>query len=320
MEEFYAIGDKLFFLSGDILPNFFDNSSCVLFSKKLAEDYGIEDDFYSIVKNGDWTIDKMFESASKIPGGEIKRYGNPDGDSGIAILFGAGQSITKFDADHIPYLEKALSSEVMDLATKVSAQLGDRTFCQNIGFDIEGIGGKEISQMFADDKILFSFDSTGGISDLRELDVNSFGILPIPKGSSEQKNYVSLTTTGSCGSVYIPRNLADKDMAGTIIEAMGAYSYLHIRPAFYDLRLKSKSVYDMESKEMLDIIYATQVYDLYDLYGEGSWEAGNGPLHKMLNKAVLLTTDGLSSGYASMARVTQNKIKSMIKIAEAYDK
>ncbi len=320
MEEFYAIGDKLFFLSGDILPSFFSNSTCVLYSKKIAEDYGITDDFYSIVKSGDWTIDKMFEAASKVPGGEIKRYGNPDADeAGIALLFGSGQSITKFDADHIPYLEKALSSEIMDLATKVSAQTGREEFCQNANFEIEEIGSKEIRQMFADDKILFSFDTAEGISELRELDVNGFGILPIPKGSAEQKNYISYTGTGGGGSIYITRNIPDKDMVGTITEAMGAYSYLYIRPTFYDLRLKSKSVYDMESKEMLDIIYSTQVYDLYDLYGEGSWESGNGPMFKMLNEAVFLKTDGLASGYASMAKVTQNKVKFMLKKAEAYE-
>ena len=35
---------------------------CVLFNKKLADDYGFED-FYDMVKRGTWTIDRMTEFA-----------------------------------------------------------------------------------------------------------------------------------------------------------------------------------------------------------------------------------------------------------------
>ncbi len=317
MEEYYAIGNKLFFLSGDILPGFFDTASCVLFSKKIMEDYGITENLYDLVKNGEWTTDKMFEIASAIPGGDIKRYGNPNYNAGISLLFGSAQTITKFDNDHIPYIEKSLPKEIEDLAVKISAQTGNESFCAMWTYHDGGdIGELELRDMFSEDRFLFSFDSTYGVSSLRESDVNGFGILPTPKNDRNQKNYISYCFS-DC--IYIPRSVSDKDMVGTVTEAMAAYSYMYVRPAFYDQRLRSKSVYDMESKEMLDIIYSSQAYDLYDLYGDGSWETGNGELYKMINKAVFLTTEGLSSKYASTVKVTQNKIKSMIKTAEAYD-
>ncbi len=321
MEDCYAIGDKLFLLSGDILPDFFNNSSCVLFSKKLMEDYGITDDLYSIVKDGDWTLDKLFEVASNIPaGGGSMRYGNSDYGAGQAIYFGAGLTITKFDADHMPSVDTTLSKELVDLAAKVSSQTGDESISYNTGYEKEELQAKEILDQFADDKVLFLFATAADIAELRNEDVNGFGILPIPKGSESQETYVSLTNSGDAGSIYIPRNVEDKDMVGSIIETMGAYSYQYIRPAFYDQRLKSKSVYDLESKDMLDIIYATQVYDLYDLYGGGSYETGNGELAKLINQSVYLNDENLSSKYSSLTRVTQNKIKAMIRIANSFDK
>ena len=314
MEEFYAIGDTLFFLSGDILPDFFNNAALVLFSKKVMEDFDIGVNLYDLVTEGEWTIDKMFEVAAVIPGGgDIKRYGNANGGAGKAIYFGAGYTITQFEADHMPTIADAIPQEAYDLAVKVSAQTGDESICYNLAFDIED-GSAGLRKMFAENKMLFNFDSAGGVAELREEDAN-FGILPIPKASADQKSYISLTGTGNDGSIYIPKVVDDPNFVGTIVEAMGAYSYQEIRPTFYDLRLKSKSVYDVESKAMLDIIYSTQVYDLYDLYGGGDFNHGAGPISSAIEEGFFTKTDNLISTYNSEKKLTLKNIKSMVKQA-----
>ena len=60
--EQLSIEGKLFGTTGDML--IMDNEATygVLFNKKLAGDYGFED-FYSMVKDGTWTIDYMTECA-----------------------------------------------------------------------------------------------------------------------------------------------------------------------------------------------------------------------------------------------------------------
>lgn len=318
LTDYYAIGDRLFFLSGDMLPEYFERPSCVLFSKKIMEDYGIDEDLYAAVRAGEWTIDKMFEIASNIPaGGSVMRYSPADGSAGINLLFGSGATVTKFDAGHIPYIEDSLSPEIMNLAVKVSAQTGNSSL--SYAFDVAAGHGKlELEEMFAGDEILFLFDVASGIARLRELDVNGFGILPNPKASAEQKQYYTYTSTDGASALFIPKNEMDAEMIGVIVEAMGAYSYMHIRPTFYDKRLKSRSVYDVESKEMLDIIYSTQVYDLFDLYGGGSWAKGNGELWQELNRAVLYDPSNISGTYASLIKATQLGVKKMLKNAEKY--
>lgn len=321
MEDYYAIEDSLYFLSGDILPDFFNNAALVLFSKAVMKDYGITADLYSVVNEGEWTIDKMFEVASAIPGGgDVKRYGGSSYGIGSNIYFGAGYTITKFDENHTPYLDATLPQEVFDLATKVSAQLGDISVCYNGGLDElknQDIGNDEILELFADNKMLFDFSDSRAVSSLRELDVSDFGILPMPKATAEQKSYITRASTGNAGSIYVPRTVEDPSFVGTITEAMGAYSYQYIRPTFYDARLKSKSVYDIDSKAMLDIIYETQVYDLYDLYGGGDFNTGSGELEAAISDAIFIDASNLASKYkASATLVSKLNIPNMIKQAK----
>lgn len=324
LEEYYAIGDRLFFLSGDISPSYFSAPICILYSKKLMNDYSIEDDLYSLVNAGAWTIDKMFEKASNIPGGgDIYRYGNHSDEApGVALYFGAGFTITKFDGDHYPYLDTKLPEGAYNLMTKVSEQTGNTSLCYGIDYRASGEfrehHGEEAQELFADDKILFFFDDGGGISELRELDVSGFGILPIPKASADQKDYISYARSEG-PAVYFPINNEDIKMTGIITEAMGAYGYRYIRPAFYDQRLKSKGVYDVESKAMLDLIYSNQVYDLYDMYGQGTYEVGNGEIIKMLHTAVFTDPEGIVGKYESAARLANKMVQNqLIKTANSY--
>lgn len=318
LTDYYAIGDKLYFLSGDMMPEYFERPTCIMFSKKILKDYGVDEDLYALVRDGGWTVDKMFEIASHVPtGGDVMRYGPADGGAGISLYFGAGNTVTKFDGEHIPYVEDSLPSGIMDFAVKVSSQTGDTS--QAYRFNVEeGHGKLELEEIFADDGILFLFDTANGIARMRELNVENFGILPNPKGTAEQEKYYTYTSTDGSSALFVPRCEGKEDMMGTIIEAMGAYSYMHIRPAFYDKRLKSQSVYDLESKEMLDLIYSTQVYDLYDLYGGGSYETGNGELFGDINEAVLTDPSNLVSSYTATIRLTKVSIKKMVTNAEKY--
>ena len=323
LEEYYAIGNRVFFLAGDLSPSYFNTPFCVLFSKQLMEDYDINVNLYDLVKNKEWTVDKMFDLAQAIPGGgDVYRYGNHATSAGVALYFGAGNVMTTFDGEHMPVFVESFSNEAYDLATKISAQTGDPSYSFNLAFDdIRSAYEKadeECHRLFANDKILFMVDTGGGISDLRKLDTNGFGILPIPMGSADQKDYISYSVSGF-SAVFLPRNNQDTKMMGVVVEAMGAYGYQYIRPAFYDQRLKSKSSYDMESKEMLDIIYSTEIYDLYDLYGGGSYDTGNGEAHKLIDEAMWVNSEGVMGKYSALVQMTKNQVKQFKKTAAKYN-
>ncbi|MCI6843096.1 MAG: hypothetical protein MR889_13335, partial [Clostridiales bacterium] len=81
--EQLSIDGKLFATAGDMILMDNEATLCVLFNKKLAEDYALEG-FYEMVKNGKWTIDKMTEfsklTAKDLDGdgtmGEKDQWGN----------------------------------------------------------------------------------------------------------------------------------------------------------------------------------------------------------------------------------------------------
>lgn len=62
--EQLSIDGKLFATVGDMILMDNEATLCVLFNKKLADDYGFED-FYDMVKRGTWTIDRMTEFAKQ---------------------------------------------------------------------------------------------------------------------------------------------------------------------------------------------------------------------------------------------------------------
>lgn len=322
LEEYYAIGNSVFFLSGDISPSYFNTPSCVLFSKKLMQDYGITEDPYELVKSGEWTVDKMFEMASAITGdGDVYRYGDHSYNAGISLYFGSGHTLTTFDENHLPKFVDTFPDDAMSLAVKVSAETGNKAFSYNMSFDTLKDGSKpdndECAEEFAQDKILFYFDGAGGIFDMRKLETSGFGILPVPKATAEQKNYITYSISGF-SAVFLPKNDADAKMMGVITEAMGAYGYQYIRPAYYDMGLRSKGTYDMESKDMLDIIYSTQVYDLYDLYGGGSYETGNGEAFKYVNEAIWTDPSNITSSYKTVSLLTSRRVSQLIKTYETF--
>ena len=77
--------------------------------------YGINDsDLYDSVKDGTWTIDKMFEFASAIPenpqGTGTYRYIEPGGRS---FLYAAGYTITKFDENGIRIINQVIGVAVI---------------------------------------------------------------------------------------------------------------------------------------------------------------------------------------------------------------
>ena len=103
---------------------------------------------------------------------------------------------------------------------------------------------------------------------LREAECN-FGILPDPKHSESQGEYYNAVYAGCTTAISIPVTASDIERTGIVLEALTAESYYTLRPAYYDISLKSKLMRDDESGEMLDLIFATRCYDLGQVYNWG---------------------------------------------------
>ncbi len=321
MQTDYSIKGRTFFLTGPIVANNYCDTTCMLFNKSVTEMYGINDaDLYQTVKDGDWTIDKMFEVASAVPentsGTGVWRYDEPPG---FDFILTSGYKITKFDEEGAPYVEDKLPVEYSDLADKLCPVFSDDTQTINVkyrkGEEAEKkYGNADLRTLFINNRALFRFGTTEGALLMRNEDV-VFGILPYPKVDSNQKEYCSYARMGQDSAVYIPRTVKSMELTDVITEAMGALSQKYIKAAYYEKLLKGQSVFDFESSEMLDLIFSTKVYDLIALYSGADFEQW-GQFLDTLNDSIQFDNSNMASGYAGSASLTNLFAKQLVKAVD----
>ncbi len=325
LRESYSIGGALYFLNGPILSPYYQDAASVVFNKVVAENYGITG-LYDIVRNGEWTFDKMFEIASAVPtngnGSGAYRYGDPDA---VSTIIAHGLTITKFDEYGNPYLEETLSQELSDLADKFCRIYGDDTQTVNCKSGASGgshesleekYGYEMYEDMFADDRILFLFIPTDEAAWLRIHEVE-FGILPVPKADVKQENYISYATPQSSFNVFVPKSTKSTEVTDVILEAMAALGYKYFKPVFYDTMLKTRMTYDYDSKDMVDIIFNTKRYDLIDVLDYGITINGPGSMVTLIDGMVNESSEGFASRYFLQSKIVNSNIKKILANIEA---
>lgn len=317
----YHINGAVFFLNGPIVSSNYVDTHCVVFNKQVAEDYSIED-LYALVDSDEWTFDKMFEIANAIPengnGAGAYRYMSPHG---VATLFACGYELTSFDENGAPFISETLPTLLSDLADKFSPIFSDDTqtvhtkgvrnqgLREEFSEKYDGYEGR--SEMFDDDKALFYFTTTGDAAELRKLEVN-FGILPLPKGSDAQEDYISYVEPWSAFNVFVPRTTKDPAVTDVVLEAMAALGERYIKPALYDTILKGRSVKDYDSKDMLDIIFATKKYDIIDFIAPDGSTNEDSSIIKLHKEAIQETSGSLASAYFLNAKRVNSNIKGIL--------
>jgi len=320
LQDTHSIGGKLYFLTGPIMTTYYSDGQALLFNKAVADNYNIETPYESVL-DGTWTFDKMFEVASAIPlntsGAGEYRYGNPHG---LSIMYAHGMTITKFDDNGTPYVESTLPAELVDLCDKFSVIMGDNNQSAHTKYEgstYENVSDKysydSFDDMFADGGFLFYFAPTDAAAALREKDVE-FGILPMPKGSASQKEYYSYADNWAARFCAIPKCTRDIAITDVVLEAMAALSLKHIRPAFYDKLLKGRSTHDTDSREMLDIIFKSKIYDIVDIYSLGN-ASSSGAFVRGIERSIAFDSSSLASEYQvgqMMAKRQIAKIMTMI--------
>jgi len=325
LRDVYSIKDKLFFLRGCITVESYTDTCCMLFNKTVASMFPeiSEEELYDLAREGKWTIDEMQRIAAFVPenstGTGIYRYGDSEA---VGLLFSTGLKITNFDEEGAPYIVDALPVEFLDLSQITTGMFSDDSQTPNWDYrkDESKVSKYKVDEdydWFRDNKALFFFAGSGDAIYLRQYDV-TFGILPMPKGSATQSQYYSYANPWGSGTLTIPKTTANIDVTATITEAMGALSQKYVKTAYYDMLLRGQSIFDMESRDMLDIIFSTVVYDMVDIYSGGDVNQW-GPLMQDLSYDMTYDNTSITSDWKSNARVTKFTIKNIINIVDRQD-
>ncbi|MCL1859529.1 MAG: hypothetical protein FWF92_09910 [Oscillospiraceae bacterium] len=285
----------------------------VYFNKGMAKDLDIGD-VYQIVREGKWTWPKLTELA-KLASKDLNGDGIFDKDDQYGLVTNLAWMMNSAVQSCNMYISKIgdegypvnnLNSERFGNLINTLYELvyvGNQTFIGT--WDPNNLADTYESQIpMSSDRVLFHIDPLSAGKRYRVYDVE-FGILPFPKYDEAQEEYLSLSWNGF---IMIPKT-ADPELAGAISEALAAESYRLTVPAYYDVLLTSKVARDVESTEMIDIIYKGAVYDFALNFGD--WNAITFAVDNILNTKKL-------PDYVSFMEKNENSFhKQMQKV---YDK
>ncbi len=235
--------------------------NCVLFNKSMIEELNLEDP-YQLVRDGEWTVDKMMElmSAATKDDGDGRwnytdTYGLTTADDWFcnSFVFSSGVDLVKKNSDG--EFEFAFDTErTYTMVEKLTSLLaGDDTWVYSYG------GATSAEENFANDEYvdiskgrsLFNIYNIANLYVLRDAEVD-FGVLPYPMLDETQEGYY---TNDWSGFMCVPKTVQNTDMVGKVIELLSYFSGDTVRYAYYEIMLGEKLTRDPDSKEMLDIIF-----------------------------------------------------------------
>lgn len=274
-----SLGGKVFSVMGDMLTMDDDATAAVFFNKKLADSNGLPN-LYDMVNEGTWTIDKLTEYAAAAANdangdgamdekndvwGALSEYATT-----FALISGSGYTMINKDENDVP-IDASMDEHYIAMYEKVLKLQNN----WDITLYAEGVSGYSdvwtqcMDVTFQSDRALFNVCWLNRASLFREMETD-FGIIPMPKYDEAQDGYHSFVHMYCANCIIIPKTNRDLDRTGVIIEALSAASVDTLKPAYYDKALKGKGSRDEESSKMLDIIFATRIFDLGYMFNWGS--------------------------------------------------
>ena len=272
-----TINNKLLFVSGDMSANVIYTMYVTFFNKDILEAQKLEDP-YKLVEDGKWTIDKQFEMCtgvySDLNGNGVKDAGDR---SGLyiytlhfdAFLWGSDVFIVDSQGDNFKLSDDFLGEKTVNLQEKIKSFIYDT----NDGFLTQD---KSNNHLFFSEGLSLFWNDRCHRAILYTAENVSYGVLPIPKYSEDQKSYTTLL--GNTFSLYgIPQDCQTPDISGAVLECWASESYRTVTPALYELSFKYKYSQDDVSAKMFDIARSTVVLDLARIFSNSlgaykSWQ------------------------------------------------
>ncbi len=248
-----------------------ENYYAVYFNKELYKALSFADP-YGTVSAGEWTWELLLSQAKAARTLLDRDGGNTYFGDNLAhlpiaraeemILISSDEHAVSSGLDRTPTL--SADTDTLDVLVKTV-----RTACINSasapakGDFTDAMPDSE--SMFLSGKMLYLCDEVANVKKWADKSVN-WGILPLPKADTEQRNYK--TYTGDAAVICVPSTVASPESTGTVLQALFAASagtypevYLNEALAYY--------VRDGKSVDMLEIITNNAGYDFSVSFAPG---------------------------------------------------
>ncbi len=293
--EDIAINGKMYFTTGDI--TLVDNvtTHTILFNKQLVAENSDLTSPYDLVRADKWTYAAMIEMIKAVAedvNGDDKRndldkYGLLTwNDAGLQIFASAGERISKVN-ENGEFELTVYNDRTVSLVDTYMGLVNDSEHVYNYQTGNMTSSWDSIrTTMFDENRALFYMSTFQTISKHRDSNID-FGIIPFPKYSEDQEEYGHLVSAFHSQFISVPTFYEDGDITGSVLEYLAYLGRKTVLPAYYEKTLKGTYIKDDESAEMLDIIYASHVFDLGIYYRVGNLYSTLGSV--FTNKNLTLT-------------------------------
>ena len=308
----FALDGRVFFMDGSFNIVDDDVTFVFMFNKELRTEYQIANP-YDTVKAGDWTLNYFNSVVSQLAteNGDGKwdendTYGfSTPGSIGNTFFYGAGLKYVENSRDmDVPQLvldkkmEQALN--VLDIARSI-IQENNSTYVAPHGS--EGLS----RDVFIQGRSLFYCEAASYLRGLNANMEREYGVVPVPKYDKAQANYTTWRH-GIGSTLSIPTSVAKGDMEqfALVLETYALLSQKYVRPAYYDTMLTTRNVQDVESSEMLDLIFLNRTYDMAMYFTDLGF---NG----LFEQAALNSGNTFTSSYQANSKKFDRQIASILR-------
>ncbi len=244
--------------AGPVAEWYYGAVMAMAYNKKMATNYQMED-LYTVVENGDWTLEKMQQLCTE--------YGLTDKDQGkYAISFAsgvgpyglfaaAGGSFSTISEDGKIEVNLTNTRSTDILSKILQAFDPQQTVYGNITVT---------SEAFLSSKTMFYYTTVGYMEQFLPGSDIDYGIIPCPKFDKDQKDYISCAWPSSSYATAVPVNLTENraEWAGLFLDAYCFLGLEMIKPVKYDSLLLYRVAQDEQSSAILDMIFADVYFDL----------------------------------------------------------
>ena len=318
--ESLSILDKLYFVTGDI--NIMDNNAVwiTMFNKNLFDNLGVEYP-YALVESGEWTLDKLIEYAL-IGGADLNGDGAYDEFDQYGLIFACENTFPLVTASGFKLTEMSKNGvtlnpdidgihSVLDKVVSIVSEKSVTLLCEDYTSKYSNAWSEVMRASFRDGRGMLYVSGILSATFLRDMD-NEFGIIPMPKYDSAQRNYYAWTNLNNASTLAIPVGVKNTEMSGFISEALAAKSMYTLTPAYYETTLSDKVSRDEDSIKMLDIILDSVVFDFGNIYDVGG-------VNSIFGNITKTGQNNFASAYASIEVKAQARIDELLELYKSIN-
>jgi hypothetical protein len=310
-----------YMLAGDYFIDVTRHSHCLIMNKDYYEEIGCDpESVYQIVRDGEWTLDKLYTIVRGGEDGAHPTYQDYQGNHkrdrrdkwGLVLWQWWGPMIpwlTTSDPGYITrdengYPEITVNNErTLALCDKLTALFNAEETAVGIHND-----NQDTIDSFVEGKILFlTYQRLGNLeSEIYANTEVNLAVLPYPKLDESQKDYIStIHDTTEVG--FIPSNVAFQNMpfVSAVIEYLSQISADTVMQDYYEWTLKIRYARESANAEMIQLIH--------DTYGNAFtlvWSLGEGG--NIFNTGLYNSISKNQSVFASFYRSIENSAKNQL--------